>query len=161
LTTPVDTSVIAAEAAMPSSVVEPAITEQLKQKFDQVDLLIADLGQIGDFKHKAAEFAVAATIEARWNRWSRAATLIVVMLIVIGLAFTLYQLLVGDAFSNLRSVPVAFSTALAAVVGGGVILVSGVSKAVFSSFAERNAGVPVPDHLKSVMDGLNSIFKSN
>jgi hypothetical protein len=67
--------------------------------------------------------------------------------------------MVDASFNPIRANPVAFSTALAASVGGGVLLATSVSKAVFSTFSERNNGVPMPDHLKTVVDGIGSIFK--
>lgn len=155
MTTPVDTSAIGAEAAGGST---PSTPDLLAQRLDQVDLLIADLGQASEFTNKAVKFVEEATTEARWNRIARVCTLVVVLAILGGLARVIWLLMVDSRFDAIRANPVAFSTALAALVGGGILLATSVSKAVFSTFAERNSGVPVPDHLKTVIDGIGSIF---
>ena len=155
MTTPVDTSAISAEAAGEATQSTPDL---LAQRLDQVDLLIADLGQASEFTNKAVKFVGEATKETEWNRIARACTLGVVLTILGGLARIVWLLMTDARFDAIRGNPVAFSTALAALVGGGVLLATSVSKAVFSTFAERNSGVPMPDHLKTVVDGIGNIF---
>lgn len=137
---------------------DQGLNQRLAERLDQVDLLVADLGQASEFTAKAVKFAEEATTEIRWNRIARVCTLVVVLLMIFGLARMLWLLMSDAAFQKIRDNPVAFSTGMAAIIGGGVVLATAVSKSVFSSFSERNGGLPVPEHLKTIMDGIGSIF---
>lgn len=156
MTSSLDTSAIGAEAA---GEITPFTSDLLAHGLDKVDLLIGDLGQASEFTNKAVKFVEEATKEAAWNRRARVGTLTVVLAILGGLSHVVWLLMVDTRFDAIRANPVAFSTALAALVGGGVLLATSVSKAVFSTFAERNSGVPMPDHLKTVVEGIGSIVK--
>lgn len=156
MTATVDTDAIGAEAASGTPI--PTTSDLLAQRLDQVDLLIADLGQASEFTSKAVSFVDEATKEAAWNRKARFCTLLVVLAMLLGIARIVWLLVDSEGFEALRNNPVAFSTALAATVGGGILLATSVSKAVFSTFAERNSGVPMPDHLKAIVDGIGGIF---
>ena len=160
MSAPVDTSPIEREAH-DNPPITTGLNEALAARLDKVDLLLADLGQASEFTAKAVKFADEAATEIRWNRIARALTLSVVLLIICGLARILFIILQWPDFQNLRANPIALSTALAAIIGGGVILATGVSKSVLSNFADRNGGMPMPDHLKVVIDGIGSIFKQN
>jgi hypothetical protein len=160
LNSPVDTSAIGREAAQAPHEAA-SINDQLANKLDQVDLLIADLGQISEFTASANKFTDEAATEIKWNRKARVATLVCVLVIIVGLFIMLSLVLSIDTFKDLRSNPVAFSTTLVAIIGGTVILAKGVSSSVFSSFADRNGGMPMPEHLKTVLDGIGSVFKSH
>lgn len=134
------------------------LNELLKQKLDDVDLLIADLGQLNDFNREAADFAKEARTEIRWNRIARVIVLGSVAILLILLCRFVWVIVDWDSFARLRNTPLAFSTAIAAAIGGGVVLSISVTKAVFSSFAERNAGVPMPEHFKAVIDAVGHLF---
>ena len=155
----VDTSAISAEAERTPSVSSSIAGSELLDRLDKVDLLIADLGQVSEFTSKAVKFADEAATEIRWNRIARLCTLITVLVILGGLSRALWVVITWDSFSALRASPGAFSTTLAALVGGGIVLAVGVSRSVFSSFSERNGGMPMPEHLKTVIDGIGTILK--
>lgn len=157
---PIDFSAIGKEADRIAREDQPAISETLAAKLDQVDLLIADLGQISSFNAKAQAFVEEAATEIKWNRRARLAVTVVVGFMLLGLGRLLWLLADGDRFAKLRETPVAFSTVVAATIGGGVILAISLTRAVFSTFAERNVGVPMPDHLKGVMDAVGSLISS-
>ncbi len=125
---------------------------QLVEKLDAVDLLIADLGQLSEFNAAAQSFVNAATKEIEWNRKARLAVIIVAGVIIIALACLINQMLFAPLLAELRKSPSAFSTVIAASIGGGVILAISVTRAVFSTFGERNDGVPMPEQLKQVID---------
>lgn len=125
---------------------------QLIEKLDAVDLLIADLGQMGEFNAAAQSFVKAAAKEIDWNRRARLAVIIVALLMIIALACLISELLFSSLLDDLRKSPSAFSTVVAASIGGGVILAISVTRAVFSTFGERNEGVPMPEQLKQVID---------
>jgi hypothetical protein len=153
-----DTSAISDEAGRVPLVADKDLDKRLAERLDQVDLLIADLGQVSEFTSKAVKFAEEATTEIRWNRIARLFTLFVVLAIISGLGRMLWLLMGDAAFQKLRDNPVAFSTGMAAIIGGGVVLATSVSRSVFSGFSERNGGMPMPEHLKAIMDGIGSIF---
>jgi len=132
--------------------------EDLAERLEQVDLLIADLGQLDEFNKKAAEFTKSAAIEITWNRWSRVAVLIVAFCIIIGLCRFLWVLVTWNDFAELRANPTAFSTVVVAVIGGGILLCHGVAKSVFTSFGDRNSGIPMPEHLKAVIESTSDLF---
>ena len=125
---------------------------QLVEKLDAVDLLIADLGQLGEFNTSAQAFVNAATKEIDWNRRARLAVILVAGAIIVALACLVNQMLFASSLTELRKSPSAFSTVIAASIGGGVILAISVTRAVFSTFSERNDGVPMPEQLKQVID---------
>jgi hypothetical protein len=125
---------------------------QLVEKLDAVDLLIADLGQMSEFNASAQSFVNAATKEIDWNRWARLAVILVAGLMITGLALLVREVLFSTSLNDLRQSPTAFSTVIAASIGGGVILAIGVTRAVFSTFGERNDGVPMPEQLRQVIE---------
>jgi hypothetical protein len=129
-----------------------SLDAQLTKRLDAVDLLIADLGQLGEFNATAQTFVNAATKEIDWNRRARLAVILVAGLIIVALAFLVGTVLLCPTLDSLRASPTAFSTVIAASIGGGVILAISVTRAVFSTFGERNDGVPMPEHLKQVID---------
>lgn len=78
---------------------------------------------------------------------------------VISYEFQGCWLIASDSnFETLRGNAAALSAVMAACVGGGILLSVGVTRAVFSSFKERNEGTPTPDHLKAVIDEVRGLF---
>lgn len=129
-----------------------SLDSQLVEKLDAVDLLIADLGQLSEFNASAQSFVNAATKEMAWNRRARLAVIVVAGLMIVGLACLVKEVLFSEFLNDLRQSPTAFSTVIAASIGGGVVLAISVTRAVFSTFGERNEGVPMPEQLKQVID---------
>lgn len=136
----------------------PLLTEELKNSLDKVDLLVADLGQLGEFTRKAEKYVEEAATELYWNRVARAAAVLATLLIIIVLLMFLRTALdsrYSDAFTNN---PYALSVLVGAVVGGVVILCITLTRSVHATFAERNAGMPMPEQLKVVIDAVKTIL---
>ncbi len=133
---------------------EKPLDETLKKRLDKVDLLIADLGQVNEFNVKSQEFVDAATEEIKQNTRSRKHVLCAAGLIIFALAITIVCLLFDHDFDEVRNDPTAFTTILGISIGGIIVLMMSITKAVFSRFSERNEGVPMPSQLKEVINTL-------
>lgn len=125
---------------------------------EKVQLLLDDLGQSLELRSSIKGFADEAKREVAWNRWSRTLALVAVVVLLALLVVMLWLVVSAARFEALRANPSALSVILAAGVGGGVVLTGTTIKAVFSSFAERNAGVPMPEHFATIWDALKSLF---
>ncbi|MEL7688412.1 hypothetical protein AAG596_14205 [Citromicrobium bathyomarinum] len=154
----VDLGAIRADAGAVEAPEATPTIEDLADRIEQVDLLIADLGQLDEFNQKAREFTKSAATEITWNRWSRVAVLVVALCIIVGLSRFLWVLVTWEDFADLRENATAFSTVVVAVIGGGILLCHGVAKSVFTSFGDRNTGIPMPEHLKAVIDATSDLF---
>jgi len=152
-----DTSDIAKDASKTAHI--ESLDEELKKQLDALELLRTDLGQVSDFNAKAQKLIDEATIELNWNRWARLAVSITSLVIVVGLACLIYQLLTNDAFSAIRDSAPAFTTVITASVGGIILVVNSATKAVFTNFPERNAGIPMPEHLKPIVETITKMIK--
>jgi RsiW-degrading membrane proteinase PrsW (M82 family) len=136
----------------------PDLTEQLKTNLDKVDLLIADLGQLGNLTRNADRFIQEATTELAWNRWARAGASIGVLVIVIVMLFFLRAALNNEFKTAFTGNPHGLSVLIGAVFGGVVVIAIAFTRAVHSTFAERNAGMPMPEHLKTVVDTIKNVL---
>ena len=138
------------------------LTEDLKTNLDKVDLLIADVGQLGEFTRKAELFVEEATTEIYWNRIARACAVGATLVIIFILLMFLRTALTAKYSTAFANNPNALPVLAGAIVGGVVILCITLTRSVHATFAERNAGMPVPEHLKTVLDAAKAILpKSN
>ncbi len=136
---------------------EDQLSNQLISGLDKVELLIADLGRLNDFNDKAQKFVAEAEREMRWNRIARVCVLLAAACVVIVIGCSVKHILVDQDFTELRKNSAGFSTIIAASIGGIVLLLVSVIRSVFSTFAERNSGSPIPEHLKGVIDAVSGL----
>jgi hypothetical protein len=136
------------------------LTEELKDGLDRLDLLLADLGQINEFSQKATSYVDEARSELQWNKVARAVTVILTLIIIFVLLRFLHTAMATDHFMALANNPNALAVLIGGAIGGTVVLAIGVTRAVHSTFAERNAGMPMPEHLKTVIDAVKTIVPS-
>lgn len=149
---------MAVDARRTASEADVTMPENVKAALDKVDLLLADLGQLGEFNQKAERFVEAATTELKWNMISRAASVIATLIVIFVLMMFLRAAMSGDFAAAFASNPYALSVLVGGSVGGTVILLIALTRAVHATFAERNAGMPVPEHLKTVLDTVKTIL---
>jgi hypothetical protein len=145
------------EGGAPTPVAENQLSVELVSGLEKVELLIADLGRLNDFNEKAQKFVSEAEKEMRWNRIARVWVLVAAALVIVAIGLTVREVLINSSFAELRKSGAGFSTIIAASVGGIVLLLVSVTRSVFSTFAERNSGSPMPEHLKGVIDAVSSL----
>lgn len=133
------------------------LTEDLKDGLDKIDLLLGDLGQINEFSQKATLYVDEARSELRWNKFARAVTVSLTLVMIFVLLRFLHTAMATDHFIALRNNPNALAVLIGGAIGGTVVLAIGVTRAVHATFAERNAGMPMPEHLKTAIDAVKTI----
>lgn len=158
MTLKVDLAAITRDALETAEEVAAPVNDELAARLDQVDLLVADLGQISEFITSSKECVEEAKTDIKWNRIARIWLMLALLAIVAGLSISFYNILVSDPFAVLRNNPTAFSTVAVACIGGIIVIAITVTKAVFMSFDDRHKGVPMPEHLKAVTDPLRDFF---
>lgn len=131
--------------------------EDYKVLADKVELLLADLGELKAYPAASAEYVTAFTAEINWHRvirgWVAAATALIVL--------ALLGLLVAAIWHRVewfgRRESHALTALIVATIGGSVVITIAVAKAVFAPISERNAGLPMPEHIKTLWEAMQSI----
>jgi hypothetical protein len=131
--------------------------DDMKALADRVDLLTADIGRWESYKAASAEYVLAFKTEVDWHNRIRLAVSVACGLLVI---FLLAMLMVG--VRNANDFKPEHSHALTAlIVGcitGSVVVTIAVVKGAFSNVADRNAGLPMPEHMKEIVDAAKGIM---
>lgn len=125
--------------------------DDLRKLADEIELLKADFGNWESYKAAATEYTEAFTTEVTWHRKVRLAVTIAGVAMVLFLA-ALLVCGVANATSIFGDTPGHALTAL--IVGcitGCVIVTIALIKGAFSNLADRNAGLPMPDHMKELV----------
>ncbi len=119
--------------------------------------MTADIGRWESYKAASTEYVLAFKTEVDWHNRIRLAVSVGCGLLVI---FLLIMLMVG--VHNANDFKPEHSHALTAlIVGcitGSVIVTIAVVKGAFSNVADRNAGLPMPEHMKEIVDAAKGIM---
>lgn len=132
-------------------------TEEYRELADKVELLLADLSRLSAYPAASADYVTAFTDEMRWHKTIRAwvaiacAVIILVLLATLGLAIYNRVLWFGRRESH------ALTALIVATISGTVVIAIAVAKAVFAPISERNAGLPMPEHIKTLWEAMQSI----
>lgn len=150
-------NVISAAAAQEGASAETLSTEDLKTLADEVELLKADFGRWDSYKGAATEYVDEFTKEIKWHRRVRlgvsigggALILFLSILLVCGISKSteIFGTNAGNALTAL----------IVGCIGGCVIVTIALIKGAFSNVADRNAGLPMPDHIKEIVDAGKNI----
>lgn len=133
--------------------------DDLKALADKLDLLTADFGRWESYKAASTEYISAFRSEVNWHGRIRIAVSVAGAFLVM---FLLVMLVVGVRHAN--DFKAAQSHALTAlIVGcitGSVVVTIALVKGAFANLADRNAGLPMPEHIKEIVDAAKSIVSS-
>ncbi len=139
----------AASADTASSIMTP---DDIKALADKVDLLTADFGRWDAYKAASAEYIVAFKNEVDWHWRIRLAVSIACGVLVIFLATCL---VLGVIFAKTifrADQSHALTALIVTTVTGCVIVTIAVTKGAFATMADRNTGLPMPEHIKEIID---------
>lgn len=144
----------AAEDAAAAKTLSP---EDLKAMADALELLTADFGTWKGYKAASTEYIKEFTTEIVWHRRVRAAItvagagLVIFFAIVLVCGLSKSDTLFTDQQSH------ALTALIVGCITGCVIVTIALIKGAFSNLADRNAGLPMPDHIKEVIDAAKNI----
>jgi hypothetical protein len=125
---------------------------------DKFDLLTADFGRWDEFKAASAEYIREFKTELAWHRKIRLGVVIACGLLVLFLGFCLVlgvlwaKQLFGDDPGH------ALTALIVATVTGSVIVTIAVARGAFATMADRNAGLPMPEHMKELVEAGKSLM---
>lgn len=143
---------IIGEAAATERAAASSIPDDNKKLAESLDLLTADFGRWESYKAASAEYINEFTTEVRWHRRIRLAVSIACALLVLFLATVLVVALrhANTLFSD--SSGHALTALIVATVTGCVVVTIATIKGAFQTMADRNSGLPMPDHIKEIVD---------
>lgn len=156
--TSIDSIIGAAVAAEASS--NAAQSLDLQTLADKVELLSADFGRWDEFKAASAEYIREFKTELEWHRKIRFYVVIACALLVVFLAVGLVlavlwaKALFGDSSSH------ALTALIVATVTGSVVVTIAVARGAFQTMADRNVGLPMPEHMKELVEAGKSLLGS-
>jgi len=132
--------------------------EDLKVLADKVYLLTADYGRWDAYKAASVQYITAFKTEADWHWRIRLAVAIACGTLVVFLATCLVlgvlfasQLFGSDQGHSLTALIVT-------TVTGCVVVTIAITKGAFATMAERNAGLPMPEHVKELIEAGKGIM---
>lgn len=129
----------------------------VKDLADRLDLLVADFGRWESYKAASKEYVEAFTTEVKWHSKIRLAVAVFGSILVI----ILMSCLVLAVLWSQRLFPSGGGHTLTAIVvatiTGSVVVTIAVAKGAFSTLADRNSGLPMPEHIKELIDATRSV----
>lgn len=126
---------------------------------ERLDLLVADFGQWTEYKAASVEYVREFTTEIKWHRRTRALVVSVCGLLIVAFAVLLIVVL-WNAQTIFGNDPGHSLTALiVGTIGGSVIISIAALKGAFATVKDRNEGLPMPDHMKELVDVGKNLFK--
>ena len=125
---------------------------------DRVELLTADFGRWDSYKSASAEYVTEFKDELKSHRKIRFWVSVSCVFLV---AFFIGVLIV--ALCNAKTLfsdnqQHALTALIVATVTGSVIVTIALTKGAFQTLADRNAGLPMPDHMKEIVEAGKSII---
>jgi hypothetical protein len=146
------------EAAATEKAAASSASDDVKVLADRLELLAADFGRWETYKAASTEYVTEFMTEMRWHRRIRLAVSIACALLVLFLAtvlvVALYHVntLFGDSSGH------ALTALIVATVTGCVVVTIATIKGAFQTMADRNAGLPMPDHMKEIVDAARDFI---
>lgn len=138
--------IIRKAAAGERSATDNLSQDELNALADRVELLTADFGRWETYKAASTEYIEAFKTEVDWHWRIRLAVAIACGLLVL---FLVILLMVGVHSAN-DFKPEQSHALIALIVGcitGSVVVTIALVKGAFSNLADRNAGLPMPEHV--------------
>lgn len=147
------------EAAVQEGAAGDTLTpDDLRKLADEIELLKADFGNWESYKAASTEYVTEFTTEVKWHRKIRLGVAIAGAVLVLFLAALLIcgvsraKTIFGDDPGH------ALTALIVGCITGCVIVTIALIKGAFSNVADRNAGLPMPDHMKEVVEAGKSFF---
>lgn len=146
-------AVVAAEA--PDTASQPLDLQTLADKFE---LLSADFGRWDEFKAASAEYVREFKTELEWHRKTRFWVVIAcgALVFFLGLCLVLAVLWAEPLFGDDPSH--ALTALIVATVTGSVVVTIAVARGAFQTMTDRNAGLPMPEHVKELIEAGKSLL---
>ncbi len=128
----------------------------MRKMADSLELLTADFGSWKGYKAASTKYVEEFTTEIVWHRRIRLGVAIACALLVL---FLVIMLMVGVRHAN-DFKPEQSHALTALIVGcitGSVVVTIALVKGAFSNLADRNAGLPMPEHMKEIVEAAKNI----
>ncbi len=131
--------------------------EDLKALADKVELLTADFGRWESYKAASSEYITEFTAEIQWHRRIRFAVAIACACLVLFLTAVLVVALcwANTLFAGAHAH--ALTALIVATVTGSVVVTIAAIKGAFQTTADRNVGLPMPDHMKEIVEAAKTV----
>lgn len=132
--------------------------DDLRALADRVDLLTADFGRWETYKAASTEYITAFKLEVDWHWRIRLAVAVAcgVLILFLGTCLVLGVLWAGPLFGKDESH--ALTALIVATITGCVVVTIAVTKGAFGTLADRNAGLPMPEHIKELVEAGKSMM---
>ena len=132
--------------------------DSAKALADTLELLKADFGRWETYKAASTEYIAEFTTEIRWHRRIRTAVAVACALLVIFLALVLIVALCRAKILFPDNSGHALTALIAATITGCVVVAIATIKGAFQTMADRSAGLPMPDHMKEIVDAAKHLI---
>lgn len=149
---------IIGEAAASERAAASSPSDDVEALADRLELLTADFGRWETYKAASTEYVTEFATEMRWHRRIRFAVSIACALLVIFLATVLVvaicnaKTIFGDSSNH------ALTALIVATVTGCVVVTIATIKGAFQTMADRNTGLPMPDHMKEIIEASKGLI---
>jgi hypothetical protein len=133
-------------------------TDDIRALADKVELLTADFGRWDAYKAASVEYIAAFKTEIDWHWRIRLAVSIACGVLVLFLATCL---VLGVLFAEQlfgKNQGHSLTALIVTTVTGCVVVTIAATKGAFATMAERNAGLPLPDHIKELVTAGKGII---
>ena len=145
-------------AAAEQRALEPAEDPSIARLADQLDLRTADFVRWSEFKDRSADYIRGFRTELQSHRRTRAAV-VVACGVLVALLMILFVTVLCLASGYSPSVKSTVLTALIVGSTGGMVVIAITAlRGAFASSKDRNEGLPMPEHIKEVVDLGSKIF---
>jgi hypothetical protein len=150
--------IIADAAAHQQSDVPARPSPEVAALAERLDLLVADFGKWSEYKAASADYITEFAAEIRWHRAIRLAVSIACGLVLLGLSALLVAVLCWSRAIFGNDPGHALTAVIVASIGGIVVIAIAALRSAFSNVKDRNEGLPMPEHVKQVVEVGQSLF---
>lgn len=150
-------SIIGQSAVEQAAGGETISQDDMRAMADALQLLTADFGAWKGYKAASTQYIKDFTTEIVWHRRIRFAVTMACALLVVTLGITLVYAIrhAGTLFG--RGNEHSLTALIVGCITGSVIVTIALVKGAFSNLAERNAGLPMPEHMKEIVEAAKNI----
>lgn len=149
--------IIGGAAAQEGNATQTISQDDLKAMADALELLTADFGTWKGYKAASTEYIKEFTKEIVWHRRIRAAVAVACGILIVFFAIVLVCGLNNSDTLFTAEQSHALTALIVGCITGCVIVTIALVKGAFSNLTDRNAGLPMPDHIKEIVDAAKNI----
>lgn len=150
-------SIIKEAAAEEGAASKSLSQDDLKAMADSLELLTADFGTWKGYRAASSEYVKEFTNEIVWHRRIRFAVTLAGGSLVLFLSILLICGVVNADTLFREDQGTALTALIVGCITGCVVVSIALVKGAFSNLADRNAGLPMPDHIKEIVDAAKNI----